>query len=288
MVIFDIQDIGSRYYTYISTMTYIMEACSEKKIPLFILDRPNPIGGKVDGPILDKEFSSFVGMHPIPISHGMTIGELAFMINELKWHGDKFVDLNIIKMQGWNHGMYFENTGKNWISPSPNIPDNQTAFLYQGACLLEGTNISEGRGTDMPFKYIGAPWIDSSALISQLKQLDLGGVSFREVSFIPKYIPGKSTNPKFKNQICNGVEIVVYDRSKVSPVSIFIHIIDIIANLHKKEFKFIETNFIDKLYGSNQLREHILDDEDINSLIDDWSIEIHNFKQLSAPFLIYE
>ena len=288
MMIFDIQDIGSRYYTYISTMTYIMEACSEKKIPLFILDRPNPIGGKVDGPVLDREFSSFVGMHPIPISHGMTIGELAFMINELKWHGDKFVDLNIIKMQGWNHGMYFEHTGKNWIPPSPNIPDNQTAFLYQGACLLEGTNISEGRGTDMPFKYIGAPWINSSALISQLKQLDLGGVSFREVSFIPKYIPGKSTNPKFKNQRCNGIEIVVYDRSKVSPVSIFVHIIDIIANLHKKEFKFIETNFIDKLYGSNQLREYILDDEDINSLIDDWSIEIHNFKQLSAPFLIYE
>ena len=127
-LIFDIQDIGSRYYTYVSTMTNVMEACAKYDVPLYILDRPNPIGTKVEGPVLELEFRSFVGMHPITIRHGMTIGELAFMINEKQWLENGYVDLNIIKMQGWDRSLYFESTGKKWLPPSPNIPDNNTAF----------------------------------------------------------------------------------------------------------------------------------------------------------------
>ena len=285
-LIFDIQDIGSRYYTYISTLTNIMEACSEFNLPLYVLDRPNPVGGNIDGPILDIEYSSFVGMHPIPIVHGMTIGEIAYMINESGWISNP-VDLRVVKMKGWDRSMYFENTGKKWISPSPNIEDNNTAFIYQGTCLIEGTNLSEGRGTNKPFSYIGAPWLNSEKLLMELNDLNLEGVDFYNKTFIPKTILGKVSQPKFEYQKCNGIGINIKDRKKASPLVITIHIINIVNKMHPNLFKFNSDNFIDKLYGSDELRKTILSNISINTLFENWNREKLIFKEQRAPFLLY-
>ena len=288
-LIFDIQDIGSRYYTYVSTLTNVMESCAKYKIPLYVLDRPNPISGsKVKGPILDLEFSSFIGMHPIPIIHGMTIGELAYMINESEWLENGYVDLNIIKMQGWNRNMYFENTGRKWIAPSPNIPDNNTAFIYSGMCLIEGTNLSEGRGTNMPFKYLGAPWLNSKKLLSELLSRKLKGVKFNNIKFIPRFMPHRAIYPKFIDESCNGLEVIITDRDVASPLLIAINIIDIIYKIHPEDFKFNSNNFINKLYGSKSMKENILSkDSSINSLIESWNNDANRFIKIREPFLIY-
>jgi len=287
-LIFDIQDIGSRYYTYVSTMTNVMESCAKYKIPLYILDRPNPIGNKVEGPILDLDFSSFIGMHPIPINHGMSIGELAFMINEKQWLENGYVDLNIVKMQGWDRNSFFESTGKKWIAPSPNIPDNNTAFIYSGTCLIEGTNLSEGRGTNMPFKYIGAPWLNTKKLLSELSNRNLRGVQFKEIQFIPRFLPNKAEYPKFKDIECNGIEIIITDKKEASSLLIAVNIIEIIQNIHPDEFKFLATNFIDKLYGSSKLRKNILSkDISISEIIDKWEEDENKFRENRKPFLIY-
>ena len=285
-LIFDIQDIGSRYYTYISTLTNIMEVCSEFDLPLYVLDRPNPIGGRVEGPILDMDYSSFVGMHPIPIVHGMTIGEIAYMINELEWVNNS-IDLRIVKMKGWNRKMYFENTGKKWISPSPNITDNKAAFIYQGTCLIEGTNLSEGRGTDMPFSYIGAPWLDSEKLLLELEKINLEGVNFYNKKFIPRPILGKAVSPKFEYQRCNGIYINITDRKKASPLLITIHIINIVNKIHPNIFKFNSDNYIDKLYGSDIFRKTVLSNEDFGILFERWNTDKIEFKKIRKPFLLY-
>tara|TARA_Y100000994_G_scaffold222390_1_gene202613 strand:+ start:9021 stop:11696 length:2676 start_codon:yes stop_codon:yes gene_type:complete len=284
-LIFDIQDIGSRYYTYISTLTNVMNVCGKIGLPLFVLDRPNPIGDNIDGPILDMNFSSFIGMHPIPITHGMTIGEIAYMINELGWV-DYPVDLKIVKMKGWSRDMYFENTGKKWISPSPNISDNKAAFIYQGTCLIEGTNLSEGRGSDKPFIYIGAPWLDSNKLLIELEKLKLEGVNFYKQNFTPRPILGKSVSPKFEYQSCNGIGINIIDRS-ASPLLITVHIINTINEIHPDIFAFNSNNFIDKLYGSDILRKTIIENQDLNILFDKWDEDRIQFRKIRKPFLLY-
>ena len=281
-VFFDIQDIGSRYYTYVSTMTYVMEVCAKNKIPLYILDRPNPLSGKVEGPLLDQHYKSFVGMHKIPSRHGMTIGELAFMINEKHWLENKNkVELYIVKMQGWNRDMFFSDTGIKWIDPSPNIPDFESALLYSGMCLIEGTNLSEGRGTNNPFKIIGAPWIDSEKLIQELKSRDFKGVEFEEILFTPLSIDGKSSNPKYLNTECSGIRINLKNKKQIFPIEIVLHLLDIVHKNHPNNFKFINNDFIDKLYGSDELRLAILNNNDITSLIKSWKAE------KNEKFLLY-
>lgn len=284
-VIFDIQDIGSRYYTYVSTMTEVMNACAKAKIPLIIFDRPNPLGGKISGPVLNLKYSSFVGMHQIPIRHGMTIGELSYMINELNWLEDNLrANLKIVKMNGWNRNMYFEETNLNWIPPSPNIPNNITALVYNGMCLIEGTNLSEGRGTEMPFMQFGAPWLDSRKIIKLLNKRKLDGVSFKKVNFTPTDF----SYHKYYNEKCNGVKIVVHDKILYHPLKTAIEILEIVQNVHPDRFKFLENNFIDKLYGSDKLRKCILsDDNQLGDLYEDWVLEENKFKTDSMRFLLY-
>ena len=279
-IIFDIQDIGSRYYTYVSTMTNVMEICAANNIPFYILDRPNPISGKVEGPILDEEFSSFVGMHEIPSRHGMTIGEIALMINEKKWLKDDLeTDLHIVKMQGWKREMYFDETNLKWVSPSPNIPNIDSAILYSGLCLFEGTNISEGRGTNNPFEIIGSPWLDSDKLIEEINNRNLEGVQISKINFTPKSMKGKSLYPKYLNEECNGLRITILDRKKINPIKLTINLMSIIKKNHPKEFNFHDNNFIDKLYGSNNLRYNIVSNKDINVLMKNW-VEFNNYKYL--------
>ena len=279
-IIFDIQDIGSRYYTYVSTMTYMMEACADLGIKFYVLDRPNPISGFVNGPILDDKYSSFVGLHEIKIRHGMTVGELAYMINEEGWINNK-VDLHIVKMKGWNRKMYFDETGLAFKPPSPNIPDLETALLYSGLCLIEGTNLSEGRGTAFPFKQIGAPWLDVDKVIEDLERNEFQGIEFQKTYFTPESIPGKSINPKYEGEVCSGLKIKLTDRTKARPLDFAMHFLQSVKKTHKGQFNFLSSNFIDKLYGSDKLRLSIENNQDVSLLIESWN----NMKNKDGYFI---
>ena len=228
-------------------------------------------------------------MHPIPIRHAMTIGELAYMINESGWLEDSGkVSLNIIKMQGWDRSIFYENTGKSWISPSPNIANNQTSFIYSGTCLIEGTNLSEGRGTDNPFIYLGSPWLDTKKLIYELNNLQLQGVEFSKVSFTPRFLPSKAEYPKYKDQKCYGIKINIIDRKIANPLLITTHIINIVSKNHPNDFKFISNNFIDKLYGSDKLRNTITQNSSIDKLFEDWDRDQVIFSNLRQRYLLYK
>ena len=258
VIIYDIQDIGARFYTYISTLGLVMEAAAEANIPVIVLDRPNPLNGiTIEGPVLDINYKSFVGMYPIPIRYLLTIGELAKMIIGEKWieHVPK---LTVIEMAGWERTMYYDDTGLSWISPSPNIPDLETAILYPGMCLFEGTNVSEGRGTNYPFQYIGAPWIDSSKIIKAIEGKHIPGVVFEPISFIPISIPGKSLKPKFENEKCYGIKIILIENKIYKSVDTAVQLLKIIQELYPEKFQW--NDFIYKLWGNGMILEY---DEDI-------------------------
>ena len=258
VIIYDIQDIGARFYTYISTLGLVMEAAAEADIAVIVLDRPNPLNGiTIEGPVLDINYKSFVGMYPIPIRYVLTIGELAKMIIGEKWI-EHVPELTVIKMAGWKRTMYYDDTGLSWISPSPNIPDLETAILYPGMCLFEGTNVSEGRGTDHPFQYIGAPWIDSSKIIKAMEQKHLPGVVYEPISFMPISIPGKSLKPKFENETCYGIKIILLEKNIYKSVATAAQLLKTIQELYPEKFQW--NDFIYKLWGNEMILEY---DEDI-------------------------
>ena len=252
MIIYDIQDIGARFYTYISTLGLVMEAAAELNIPIIVLDRPNPIRSDiVEGPILDLKYQSFIGKYPIPIRYGWTIGELAEKIILEKWiHPTP--KLITIPMEGWNASLWYDETTLPWVKPSPNIPNLETALIYPGMCLLEGTNISEGRGTDKPFKWFGAPWINSKNLSQELNKLKLSGVVFVPKSFTPISIPGVADKPKYENQLCHGIEIRIIDRNKFYSIKTGVSILKKINELYP-DYLIIKEKRLNKLWGSDTL-----------------------------------
>ncbi|NQU68428.1 MAG: DUF1343 domain-containing protein [Candidatus Marinimicrobia bacterium] len=290
VLVFDMADVGSRYYTYLSTLTYVMEAAAVSNIPVIVLDRPNPIGGSVvEGPILLTNFRSFVGMHPIPTRHGMTIGELAKMINESGWiRNGAQCDLTVIPMENWYRPQWFDETNLSWIPPSPNIPDDTTALIYNGLCLLEGTNISEGRGTHDPFKQFGAPWMDGDSLTSILNQLSLPGVRFSSVDFTPESIPGKAKWAKYLDQPCGGCRITITDRESFLPLQTAVMVISIIKEKYPDQFEFMSTDFIDLLYGSDELKKNFSLKNDPSSLFRTWEKDVSEFLLIREKFLLYE
>ena len=207
VLLIDLQDVGARYYTFIWTMYLAMKACAAAGIPVVVLDRPNPIGGAVEGPMLDPDYRSFVGLHPLPVRHGRTIGELAEQFRDEAF-GD--CELIVLRMKGWRREMWFDETGLPWVMPSPNMPTLETAAVYPGMCLLEGTNISEGRGTTRPFEIFGAAFIEAEDLARTLNAARLPGVYFRENYFQPTF-------HKFAGQLCGGAQMHVTDRSSFQP-----------------------------------------------------------------------
>ena len=199
-LVFDVQDVGSRYYTFIYTLLHVMQACAREGKRVVVLDRPNPLGGDaLDGNVLEAEYRSFVGMHPLAVRHGMTVGELALMFRqELGLH----LDLWIVEMKGWRRSQEYEDTGLPWVLPSPNMPTVDAAFVYPGGCLVEGTNLSEGRGTTRPFELVGAPWLDATTLARSLERERIPGVGFRATSFTPTF-------QKHAGELCHGVQVHV-------------------------------------------------------------------------------
>ena len=210
ILVCDLQDVGSRYYTFVWTMALAMQACAKFGKKFIVLDRPNPINGvTLEGPLLDMNYASFVGLYPVPVRHGLTIGEMASWLNERFSIG---ADLQVIRMKGWKRRMYFGDTGLPWVLPSPNMPTVDTAVVYPGGCLIEGTNLSEGRGTTRPFEIVGAPYINPDQLAGLLNRDKLPGVTFRACRFEPTF-------HKFKEEPCGGIQIHVKDRQTLSAFS---------------------------------------------------------------------
>ena len=283
---YDMQDVGARFYTYINTLAYAMEACAENNKTFVVFDRPNPISSEVQGNLLDPEFSSFVGMYPIVQRYGLTVGEYAQYIN------DKFdinCDLKIVKMSGWSQDMYYDETGLDtWVMPSPNMPTLDTAIVYTGTCVFEGTNVSEGRGTTRPFELIGAPWINPIDLANELNSLNLPGVKFRAASFTPqfsKYSASDTANyPTGKNQVCGGVQVYVTDRDSFNAVKTGYAMLYTIRDMYPDKFQYLSTNFIDKLTGNSYVREGKYTLEELFAIVDKESSE---FKSEVEKYRIY-
>ena len=267
LIIYDIQDIGARFYTYISTLGLVMEAAAELNIPVLVLDRPNPIRADIiEGPTLDLKYRSFIGPYPIPIRYGNTIAELAEKIVKNGWVSP-IPQLETIKMEGWNPNLWFDQTKLIWIPPSPNIPDLETAIIYPGMCLLEGTNISEGRGTPKPFKWIGAPWINGKKLSQALNNFHLPGVVFVPKQFTPVTIPGKAEKPKFENKQCYGIELWVTDRNIYKSIDTGVLTLFSIYNMYPEKI-IIEENQLNIRWGNNELYEKLIRGTTTDELLD--------------------
>ena len=228
VLVFDIQDVGARFYTYATTMAYCMEEAAKAKIPFYVLDRPNPITGtRVEGPMLDADKTSFTGYMPLPVRHGMTLGELARYFNIQNKLG---ADLHVVPMKGWSRSSYLEDTGQMWVNPSPNMRSLVEAIFYPGICLLEPTNVSVGRGTDRPFGIIGAPWIEPRRLAASLNAARLPGVKFVPLFFTPE-------SSKHRDLKCGGVSLILTDRSKFNSVLTGVSLISILHKLYPETFE---------------------------------------------------
>jgi len=276
VLVFDIQDIGARFYTYITTMAYCMEAAAKARIPFFVLDRPNPIGGEqVEGPMLDPDKTSFVGYMPLPVRHGMTVGELARYFNKEKNIG---VRLEVIAMKSWRRSWYFWDTGQLWINPSPNMRTMTAAILYPGVCLLEKTNVSVGRGTDRPFELIGAPWIQSKRFSESLQKLHIRGVRFVPVYFTP-------SSGLHKGVKCGGVSLIVTDYRRLNSVSLGVSLISVLRAQYSAEF---DIDKVIDLLGNAQIMNRLKNGELLMAGDLRRSADFLNFLNKRRTALIYD
>ena len=275
-MVFDIQAVGVRFYTYITTMAYCMEAAAKNHLAFYVLDRPNPIGGSiVEGPILDSDLRSFVGYFPLPVRYGMTMGELAEMFNGEEHLG---ADLHVIKMQGWERTDWLDETGLEWKDPSPNLRSLTETILYPGVGMIEGANISVGRGTDTPFELVGAPWIDGKWLAVYLNSRDIQGVRFLPVNFTPK-------SSKFAGQVCHGVQIYLVDRQALDAPELGVELASALHQLFPKQFELDKTL---PLVGSRWVVDDIRNNFDPQRIEYMWQKPLMNFRKMRAKYLLYE
>ncbi len=275
-LVFDIQDIGTRFYTYISTLGYVMEEAAKARLPVFVLDRPNPIGGlAVEGPVADPDKLSFTAYHTIPVRHGMTIGELAQFFNQQRKIG---CDLRVIKMEGWRRAMWFDATNLTWVNPSPNMRSLTEATLYPGIGLLETTNVSVGRGTDTPFEIVGAPWIDGGRLAGYLNGRNIAGVRFVPVRFKPNA-------SVFKGEECGGVNIIITNRSDFRPVETGIEIAVALMNLYPKQW---QVESYARLLVNAAILERVKRGAAPPEIVISWNEQLNEFRNARAKFLLYE
>ena len=289
VLIFDIQDVGARFYTYISTMGYIMEAGAENGIPVIILDRPNPLGGKVEGPVLDMEWASFVGMYPIPIRHGLTVGELALMIKGEGWVNHmESLDLTVIKMKNWNPDMYWKDTGLKWIGPSPNISNTNQVAVYPGMCLFEATNFSDGRGTDYAFEWVGADFVQSDKLIRAINQYDVKGLTVQAHEFMPVDLPGKAMNPKYKDQTIQGLAITVTDWDAFESVRFGVICLNVLLDLYPDEFLISRVRWLNQLWGKETLGQMLKQNASVDEIIASYQEELDEYLILKHKYALYK
>ena len=274
-LVFDIQDIGTRFYTYISTMKGAMEAAAEHGLRFVVLDRPNPIDGiHVQGPVLDAGSESFVGCHTLPVRHGMTTGEIAEM---LKVELSLELDLQVIPVENWDRREMFDGTGRLWINPSPNMRSLTQALLYPGIGLWETTNISVGRGTDTPFERIGAPWMNGVDLARRLQSEQLPGIAFVPFEFTPD-------SSKYANELCGGVQFMIVDRSTFDPLRTGIAVAVALRELYPDEW---ETKSLNRLLSSRAVQHAILEGRSVDQIVSLYQADLDQFKTRRAKYLIY-
>jgi uncharacterized protein YbbC (DUF1343 family)/CubicO group peptidase (beta-lactamase class C family) len=274
-IVFDIQDAGVRFYTYITTMGYTMEAAAKKGIPFYVLDRPNPITGSlVQGPVIDRDLKSFVGYFPLPVRHGMTVGELAEMFNNENKMG---VKLHVIKIRGYRRTDWYDETGLLWVNPSPNLRTLTQAILYPGVGMVEGANVSVGRGTSMPFELLGSPWINAKELAAYLNNRKIQGVRFMPVDFTPE-------SSRFKNLLCHGVQIILMDRQALDSPALGVEIASALHRLYPKDFELDKTL---PLIGAREVLQAIKDGHDPNSIVLNWQDPLEEFRKLRSKYLLY-
>jgi uncharacterized protein YbbC (DUF1343 family) len=285
-MVFDVQDVGSRYYTFVYTLLHVMEACAREGRRVVVLDRPNPLGGEaVSGNVLEPEFRSFVGLHPLAVRHGMTVGELALMFRqELGLH----VDLTVVEMTGWRRSMAYEETGLPWVLPSPNMPTVDTAFVYPGGCLVEGTNLSEGRGTTRPFELVGAPWLDGLALARDLERERIPGAAFRATAFMPTF-------QKHAGLLCHGVQVHVTDRHRFPAFLTYLLLIFHARRQDARRFAWRDPPYeyervklpFDILCGTDRVRHAIEAGISPKRLAAGWAKQAAAFRRRRASYLLY-
>lgn len=286
VLLIDLLDVGTRVYTFIYTMAYCLEAAAKYDKKIIVLDRPNPIGGLgVEGNILKMEFTSFVGLYPLPMRHGMTIGELAKMFNE---EFDIGADLEIVSMQGWQRPMYFNDTGLPWVFPSPNMPTPETALVYPGQVIWEGTKISEGRGTTLPFELVGAPYWQHQQIAHQLAGYDLPGCLFRPVVFEP-------TSGKYAGKPCNGFHLHVTDRATFLPYRTSLSLLQAVMKCYPGDFEYKEPPYeyeyeqlpMDCILGDQQVRLELEAGKTPEELEIGWQAESAEFMETRSRYLLY-
>ena len=274
-LVIDLQDIGARFYTYMTTMAYVMEEAAKRKIPVVVLDRPNPIDGfQIEGPTLDKSGLGFTGYFPMPIRHGMTLGELAKLFNGENGIG---ADLMVVPLKNWRREQWFDHTGLPWINPSPNMRNLLQATLYPGIGAIEGTNLSVGRGTDTPFEQLGAPWIDGVQLSDALNARRIPGVSFYPVRFT-------TASSKYANEECQGVFMIVTDRLALRPVRLGV---EIAAMLHKLYGSTFELEAAERLFGSKDGLTRIRAGDDPEAIAASWAAGEARWRLVRAKYLLY-
>ncbi len=287
VLVIDLQDVGARYYTFIWTMLLCLEACADAGVKVMVLDRPNPLGGRVtEGNVLDPEFRSFVGLAPLPMRHGMTVGELSRLF---ALGMDAEPELEVVWMEGWRRDMSFDRTGLPWVLPSPNMPTLDTAFVYPGACLLEGTELSEGRGTTRPFEIFGAPFIDAAQLADCLARWDFPGVKFRPCHFEPTF-------QKHAGKLCAGVQVHVTDREVFEPVAVYSAAIAAVREVWPEHFAWKEPPYeyeterlpIDILAGGEAWRRDVEQGRSPWQMKAGWEGQLRTFAELTADFRHYE
>ncbi len=277
VLIYDIQDVGARFYTYISTMYLSMKAAAENGIPFIVLDRTNPIDGtRVEGPVLVQGKESFVGIHPLPIRYGMTPGELARLFNQENRLG---CELKVVPLSGWSREQWYDQTELQWVPPSPHMLTLTTASLYPGFCLIEGTNLSEGRGTANPFQFIGAPWLHHQQLAERLNRLTLPGVRFHPQTRVP-------SSSKYQNELCRGLEIEILDRNLFQPLVALLHLLSEVGKLHPEKLAF-KKDLFDRLAGNSWIREALQQERPVAEILDRWKIRLQEFKAKREQYLLY-
>jgi uncharacterized protein YbbC (DUF1343 family) len=286
-IVIDLPDIGTRYYTFLWSAMLMIEAAAKPQMKIIILDRPNPLGGtEVQGPMIDPGFESFVGLYSVPVRHGMTLAEMCIMLNHLY---ELQADIRTITMRGWKRNAYGDEQNIPWTTPSPNMPSLAAALVYPGMCLLEGTNVSEGRGTTKPFEVLGAPWIDPEELSISLTKRKIPEVTFRPTYFKPTF-------HKFHNQLCGGVQMYVGNRKRFDPVITGLQIIKTISESYPEDFQWRRPPYeyeqekmpFDILIGNDWVRKDIEKKRPINAIQRKWQDDLLRFRQLRKKYLLYK
>jgi len=285
--VYDIQDVGTRFYTYITTLKYVMEAAADFGKTVYVLDRPNPAGGHiVEGPLLRSEYESFIGSTPIPVRYGLTVGELAMMMKGEGWVPSK-VDLRVVRMTDWNRRFFWEDTGLRWIPTSPNIPFPETAIIYPGTGLLGALTINQGLGTLNPFMQFGAPWLETQSIIQKLGGSARFGIELEPLTYTPRSLPGKTLHPSYENRPCQGIRVRIVQKDKFTSLHFTLALIKAIREIHPQRINLHELS-LNQMFGNDLLERFIKGTLSYDDLLKETEKDEKAFCRMRQKYLLYD